>query len=230
MALDKSNILGLCFDVDGTLRDTDDQFVARLSNWLHPFRILLPDSNPQAFARRVVMSTEYPGNFVLGLADRLHLDRSLAKLGDFTYRVGLGENTDGYRLVLGVTEMLRRLKPLFPMSIVSARGERTTLSFLEKFELRDFFTSVATALTCLHTKPFPDPIIWAAEQMDIPVKNCLMIGDTRVDIQAAKAAGAQSAAVLCGFGEEQELHKYGADIILDTTSDLAEVLINNHES
>jgi len=83
MPLDKSNILGLCFDVDGTLRDTDDQFVARLTNWLRPFKILLPGSNPQAVARRVVMSTEYPGNFVLGLADRLHLDQSLAKLGDF---------------------------------------------------------------------------------------------------------------------------------------------------
>jgi len=230
MPLNKSNIHGLCFDVDGTIRDTDDQFVARITNWLRPFKYLLPSSNPQALARRVVMSTEYPGNFVLGLADRLHLDQSLSKLGDFTYRIGLGRNTDGYSMVPGVREMLKRLHPHFPMSIVSARGERTTLSFLDKFELREFFTSVATAQTCLHTKPFPDPIIWVAQQMGLEPQNCLMIGDTRVDIQAAKAAGAQCAAVLCGFGERDELSKYGADLILDTTSDLVDVLLNDHES
>jgi hypothetical protein len=30
--------------------------------------------------------------------------------------------------------------------------------------------------------------------------------------------------VLCGFGEEQELRKLGADLILKTTSDLTDIL------
>jgi phosphoglycolate phosphatase len=49
---------------------------------------------------------------------------------------------------------------------------------------------------------------------------CLMIGDTTVDILAAKAAGAQSSGVLCGFGERAELNAAGADIIIDTTKDI----------
>ena len=52
-----------------------------------------------------------------------------------------------------------------------------------------------------------------------------MIGDTTVDIQAGKAAGAQTVGVLCGFGEEPELKKKGADMILNTTSELTSLLL-----
>lgn len=51
-----------------------------------------------------------------------------------------------------------------------------------------------------------------------------MVGDTRVDIWAAQAAGARSAGVLCGFGEADELKRAGADLILETTSELEDWL------
>ncbi|MBK7338591.1 MAG: HAD family hydrolase [Saprospirales bacterium] len=51
-----------------------------------------------------------------------------------------------------------------------------------------------------------------------------MIGDTTADIRAGKAAGAQTVGVLCGFGEEPELRKMGADEIIDDTTKLLDVL------
>ena len=86
---------------------------------------------------------------------------------------------------------------------------------------------MATAQTCDHTKPYPDPILWAARQMNIPPENCLMIGDTTVDILAARAAGAQSVGVLCGFGEEDELRQAGADLILESTACLSSELLKS---
>jgi len=50
--------------------------------------------------------------------------------------------------------------------------------------------------------------------MNVSPENCLMIGDTTVDIRAGKSAGAQTVGVLCGFGEEPELKQMGADLIL----------------
>jgi phosphoglycolate phosphatase-like HAD superfamily hydrolase len=35
--------------------------------------------------------------------------------------------------------------------------------------------------------------------------------------------------VLCGFVEEEELIKLGADFILNTTSDLPDILNGNHQ-
>jgi phosphoglycolate phosphatase-like HAD superfamily hydrolase len=51
-----------------------------------------------------------------------------------------------------------------------------------------------------------------------------MIGDTTVDILAGRAAGAQTVGVLCGFGEEEELQRAGADLILPGTSALVSIL------
>jgi phosphoglycolate phosphatase len=61
--------------------------------------------------------------------------------------------------------------------------------------------------------------------MQVPPEACLMVGDTIVDIQAGKAAGAQTIGLLCGFGEEHELRRRGADMILSTTSELARLLL-----
>ncbi|UCH60734.1 MAG: HAD family hydrolase [Anaerolineales bacterium] len=225
MTLDINRIQGLCFDVDGTLRDTDDQFVASLAKKLKPFRILFHQGDHHAVARRIVMASETPGNYLLGLSDRLGIDGILAKISDIIYHFSQGKNSSSFSLLPGIKEMLELLKPAYPMSIVSARGERLTMQFIEHFGLQDYFTCVVTAQTCKRTKPFPDPILWAARQMRLQPENCLMIGDTTVDIQAARAAGAQSVGVLCGFGEEYELKHSGADLILPCTDQLSMHLV-----
>lgn len=225
MALDISRIQGLCFDVDGTLNDTDDQFVLKLSRWLSPFRILFPNRDPRLFSRYLVMLTESPANFLYKLPDRLGIDDEISTLGDAIYRKGLGKDPRPFAMISGVHEMLEQLYQKFPMSIVSARGHRSTQIFLDQFNLAGYFRSIATGQTCAHSKPYPDPIIWAAEKMGVAPPNCLMIGDTTVDILAGKAAGAQTVGVLCGFGTRKELEKIGADLIIETTPQLISILI-----
>ena len=225
MPLDIPRIQALCFDVDGTLSDTDDQFVLRLARWLHPGRFIFRRRDPLPFARRVIMAIESPGTFIYGLPDRLGLDHKLAGLGDFVYWLGLGKTDHPFLIIQGIREMLAFLAGRYPLAVVSARGERSTLAFLKQFELLPFFQCVATAQTCRFTKPYPDPILWAAGQMGVSPSSCLMVGDTSVDIRAGKAAGAQTAGVLCGFGQEAELRRMGADLILPTTPLLVDALL-----
>jgi len=224
MALDISRIKALCFDVDGTLSDTDDQFVLKIARWLRPVKFIFRNQNPLPFARKFVMMTETPGNFLFGLPDRLGIDDEIAALGDSIYQMGLRKANKPFLLIPGVMDTLETLHSQYVMSVVSARGGISTLMFLDQFNLSPFFKSVATAQTCEHTKPYPDPILWAAEKMGVRPTECLMIGDTTVDILAARAANAQSVGVLCGFGERDELEKSGADLILDHTAILPDVL------
>jgi len=228
MALEPSHIKALCFDVDGTLSDTDDQFVQNLFHLLKPFQFIFPDKNPRPFARKFVMKTETPGNYLYGIPDRFGFDHSIAALGDRIYRLGLGKSDKPFQLIPGIEKMLVELQSHYKMSVVSARGRRSTQRFLNQFNLTPFFDCVATAQTCKYTKPYPEPILWAADQMSVAANECLMIGDTTVDMLAAKAAGAQSVAVLCGFGEREELMKSGADWILETTSLLPKILLGAH--
>ncbi len=224
MPLDLPRIQALCFDVDGTLSDTDDQYVEKTIGYLRPLRLFLPHETLQRLARRFVMWAEAPGNILMGVPDRLGLDVPLAALGERLNR-HRPRPLKHFLLVPGVKEMLEQLKGRYPMAVVSARDEANLLMFLDAFELRPYFTVVVTALTAPHTKPYPDPIFYAAQKMGVKPENCLMIGDTTVDIRAGRAAGAQTVGVLCGFGEEAELRAKGADAILATTAHLTQILL-----
>ena len=223
MPLDLERIHALCFDVDGTLNDTDDQFAEQAERLLEPFRFLLPDKDTRRAARRLVMWAEAPGNALVGIPDWLGFDDEIAWLVDFINR-RRKRRFKTFRPIPGVVEMLEKLHGKYPLSVVSARDVESTTEFLRQSGLEKYFLCVAGALTVKHTKPYPDPLYWAAEKMGVKAANCLMIGDTTVDIRAGKAAGAQTVGVLCGFGEEPELRRKGADAIIKTTADLVELL------
>jgi len=227
--LDVSLVRGILFDVDGTLSDTDDHMVDQVSQMLRPISWIFRNRNPQRFARWLVMAMETPANYIYGLADKIGPDASLSRIYDLVSRQSKPQKSKHGRfwIIPGVREMLSVLSDAFPMAVVSARDAVTTRCFLEYFELLSFFDIVVTSQTCNHTKPYPDPVIHAAEALDLRPANCLMVGDTIVDIHAGKAAGTQTAAVLCGFGTQKELKRAGADIILYQTSDLVEILRDN---
>ena len=220
MSLNINRIHALCFDVDGTLSDTDNVYTQKVARYLP--RFLFHD--PERTARKLVMWVEAPGNALIGLPDIIGLDDELLGLWEWLNR-HRPRPMKHFMLVPGVKEMLERLHRKYPMAVVSARDEKSTRAFLDQFELTNYFREIVTAITAEHTKPYPDPILYAAGKMDVAPENCLMIGDTTVDIRAGKAAGAQTVGVLCGFGERDELERRGADLILDVTSKLADILL-----
>lgn len=220
--IDVSQVRGLLFDMDGTLSDTDDHLVDWIAKRLKPVAWLHKDRNTQHMARAFVMAIETPANFFYSLADRLHLDKPLSKVYDWLTRkrhekIPVEER---FWIIPGVQSMLAYFYGNLPMAVVSARGERTTLHFLEHYNLLSYFKVVVTAQTCIHTKPFPDPVIYAALELGLEPEQCVMIGDTIVDVQAGKSAGAQTIAVLCGFGSERELERAGADLIVTSTPEI----------
>lgn len=219
MPLNIPSIKALCFDVDGTLSDTDDLYARKVSKFIPRFLF----NDPDHAARRFVMWIEAPGNALLGLADTLHLDDEMVAVINWLNRHRKHSSKE-FLLIPGVDDLLQQLHGRYPMSVVSARDEKGTMAFLERFELVKYFDAIVTGLSAKHTKPYPDPVLLAAEKMNVPPENCLMIGDTTVDIRAGRSAGAQTVGVLCGFGEEPELRKMGADEIIADTTKLLELL------
>jgi len=218
MPLDISRIKALCFDVDGTLSDTDDLYAQKIVDILP--RFLFQD--PMHTARRIVMWVEAPGNALLGFADTIGIDDEMTAFIDWMNR-HRKHTLKKFLLVPDVDKMLAHIQGRFPMAVVSARDEKSTMRFLTQFDLCKYFDTIVTGLSTPHTKPYPDPIILAAQKMGVSPQECLMIGDTTVDMRAGKAAGTQTVGVLCGFGEEAELKQLGADFILKSTSDLPQL-------
>lgn len=220
MTLDIHRTKALCFDVDGTLSDTDDLYVRKVKRFFPRFLFRDPDRA----ARRFIMWVEAPGNALLGLTDTIGLDDEIVALINWISRQRRMSSKE-FLLIPGVPEMLTQLKGKYPMAVVSARDEKGTRRFLEQFDLIKYFDVIVTGQTVEHTKPYPDPILFAAQKMEVKPEECLMIGDTTVDMRAGTSAGAQTVGVLCGFGEEPELVKFGAKLILKNTSDLVDVLL-----
>ena len=202
MTLDIPRIKALCFDVDGTLSDTDDLYVHKVARFFPRFLFKDPDHA----ARRFVMWVEAPGNALLGLTDTIGLDDEIVALIDWLSR-HQKKSAKTFWLVPGVDEMLKQLKGHYSMCVVSARDEKGTLRFLEQFDLVQYFDAIITGQSAEHTKPYPDPILLAAKELGVKPEECLMIGDTTVDIRAGKSANTQTVGVLCGFGEKPELLK-----------------------
>lgn len=225
MPLNPGRIQAICFDVDGTLSDTDDQYLQRLARWLAPLHIFYPRRSPDALAHWLLHRLEAPGSLWMHTSDHLRLDGPLARLSDLLDWLNYRGQRANFLLVPGVSELLAHLHTHYPLGVVSARRQRATLDFLASFDLRDYFQVVITGQTTRYTKPHPDPLLFAAQQLGVAPQALLMVGDTVSDIQAGRAAGAQTVGVLCGFGEQAELLQAGADLILESTADLAEALV-----
>lgn len=224
MSLNTERIRAVCFDLDGTLRDTDDQYIERVAQLLKPFSAILPKADPLSTARRLVMGFESPVNALFDWADRLGLDGFLHRVLEVSNPWKKSSRNRAFTLVPGAGEALGLLAAHYPLAIVTSRGAGSTLAFLQYTKLEEYFRCVASALTSPRGKPRPDPILWAAQQMEIPPRECLMVGDTVVDIVAGKAAGAQTVGVLSGFGERHELEAQGAELILPSVAELPAAL------
>ena len=224
MGLDVGRIKAICFDVDGTLSDTDDLWVSNFAKRFSFLKYLTRNNDVKTLARWLVMVLESPGNLAYELFDRMHLDDEVAGLLNWIAHHNPGRKPKHFWMVPKGMELLQFCHQRYPLSIVSARDEKSTQAFVRQFEIENMFKIVLTSQSCVYTKPFPDPILRAAKEKGVSPENCLMVGDTTVDIRAGKAAGAQTVGVLCGFGTERELRRAGADLILENTHELMQVL------
>ncbi len=216
MPLDHKRIRLICFDIDGTLADTDNQMVERLAKFL-------PFPKRHKLARTMIMAIETPANHVLHILDKVGMDEWLYRIRDRflpTHRKHLPVWTP----IDGVKETLISITSVYSLAIISARDEYLTQSFIHQMGLSNLIKCWASSETTLHTKPFPDPILWVAEHVGFHPRECLMVGDTTVDILAGKAAGAQTVGVISGFGEAEELWAAGADEVIRDVNELVALL------
>ena len=207
------------FDLDGTLVETDEEAVERLTRRLHRIRWLLPGRDAARAARRILMAAESPANSLLTLLDRLGLDNHVLDLGNRLWRLR-GREPHTFRPVDGIVEALHDLGRRYHLAIVTTRSRLDAQAFLSQQGLDSLFKVVVGREDTWRIKPHPDPVLHAARELGVPVERCLMVGDTGVDILAARSAGARSVGVLSGFGEEKDLDRAGADRILQSVTSL----------
>ncbi len=105
-------------------------------------------------------------------------------------------------------------------STATTKGTPTTRIVLERFGLLPFFDHVQ-GTDGFPAKPNPDVIFKALEGLGAQPEDCLFVGDSPADMEAAKRAGVKSCAVTYGYGLREELLKWEPDFLIDDFRQLA---------
>jgi predicted PurR-regulated permease PerM/phosphoglycolate phosphatase-like HAD superfamily hydrolase len=215
-------IRAILFDLDGTLIETDDVAVERLARRLGFLERILPVATRKKTARWLLMSSEPYVNGLITLLDRLHLDGLLFRLDATLHRWRGIRPQDRFVAVAGTPAMLIALAARYPLGIVTSRNRAASRAFLAQCGLTEVVSVLVSRDDARRLKPHPLPIRLAAQRLAMPPEQCVMVGDTGVDVRAAKAAGALAVGVLCGFGDRHDLN--AADLVLDSTAQVADWL------
>lgn len=172
------------------------------------------------------MGMETPVNAAFTVFDWLGIDAPLMRL--LIALQGTG-SADDLSAIPDVEPMLQQLSLQYKLGIVSTRTTAEAHQFVHRLGIDDQVAAYSGRDSTWRIKPHPQPVLHAADQLNLPPERCLMVGDTTVDIRAGIRAGAWTCGVLCGYGMHDELEKAGAHLILPTTAHLAGVLLNGHD-
>ena len=216
------NIEMIVFDIDGTLAETDDYFVIKASVLTRKMLPFVREKSAVKIIRPIVMTGETLLHSFYRILDLVGLDSVISKIQS---RFSVGK-TYKYDSVDNARVTVERLSRRYKLGIISSGGRKSTDAFLEKFDLKDFFSFIVSAEDCRFIKPHPMPLLLIAEKADVPIDHCLMVGDTVFDSLCAKRAGARSVAVKTGFDTALFLRLHKADLMLDSIGDLPEILLD----
>lgn len=107
------------------------------------------------------------------------------------------------------------------LGIVTTKTSDSTRNILSHFGIARHFEVIIGKDSVTHPKPHKEPILKALETLkgagvSVEAHKIFMIGDTILDLIAAKDAGIVGLGVLCGYGKKADLEKYSKFVFKDT--------------
>ncbi len=111
-----------------------------------------------------------------------------------------------------------------PKAIVTNKPYDFTVTLLERLNLLSHFAVVLGGDSLPERKPAPLPLLEAATRCEVTPDHCLMIGDSRFDILAGRAAGMKTCGYVAGFRGKAELVEAGADLLIERFGELRQLV------
>ena len=217
-------VRAVLLDLDGTLLDTAPEIAAAAADMLS--ELGLDPVDP-------LRVREFIGKGIPHLVRRT-LEASLGRAPDerrvgsamegffFHYAKRNGCMAKPYPGVLeGITEL--RAKG-FALACVTNKTAQFTIPLLEATGLAGFFPVVVSGDTMPKKKPAPDPLLEACRRLGIPALEALMVGDSRNDALAARAAGCPVLLVPYGYTEGEDVQGIDCDGIVPSLLHVAGLL------
>jgi len=136
------------------------------------------------------------------------------------------DNTSGRSCLYdGVIEGLDFLKGSgFKVGCVTNKAEAFTVPLLKDMGIHDYFEIIVSGDTTAKKKPDPMPLLYAAEKMAEAAEDCLMLGDSMHDVQAARNANFQVVSVPYGYNHGIDIREANPDAVIESLAELKTLL------
>lgn len=211
----------ILFDLDGTLTNPKEGITRSVQYALRSFGIeeenldkLEPYIGPPLYA---------------GFMENHGFTREDAETAVWKYREyfekqGIWEN----KRYDGILELLKELKEQGKILVMAtSKPENFAKMIAEHFGMEPYFTVIAGSMYEGGRTDKAEVIQYALDLAGITdLRDVVMVGDRKHDIEGAKTCGVDSVGVLYGFGNREELERAGADWIVETVDELRELLKN----
>ncbi len=121
----------------------------------------------------------------------------------------------------GVTEVLALLREReVPLVVITNKPKPFADPLLEKLDIARYFQQVLGGECLPRRKPDPLPLQEVAGPLGLIPARCLMVGDSRNDVEAARAAGWVSVALTYGYNHGEPVANCGPDWLLEDFREL----------
>jgi len=106
------------------------------------------------------------------------------------------------------------------VGLVTNKPRRFVNLMLPALNLHNVFDSIVAGDDLLTKKPAPDMVYKALADMGTTPASACLIGDSKADLGAAKAAGVKSILVSFGYAGDLKVHDCGADRVINHLMEL----------
>lgn len=211
----------IIFDLDGTLIDSIPDLTLAVN-------IMLSNYNIKPLTIEIV--TPFVGNGAKILLERalnhtMQPEDITKERFDEAFEIFFAAYKDNLcvetYLYHGVMETLEYLNNKgYKMAICTNKPFVFIEPILKDLKIKHYFTSWVGADSVAKQKPDPAPLFHLAKEMNVTIDKCIMVGDSKNDIKAAKNAVMESIGVSYGYNYNEHISDYNPDKVIDKFEEL----------
>jgi phosphoglycolate phosphatase len=211
--------LTILFDLDGTLIDSTDAIVESFGVSFAHFGQEIP------LREEITQHIGHPLDDMfrsLGIKEE-SVDAHVARYKKHYQEVSRAKTT----LLPNAKESIMLAGKYAKLGVVTTKTGQFSKILLEHLGLMEYFEVLIGREDVQNPKPHPEPVIKAMIKLKTDKNSCYLIGDTCMDMFAAKAAGIKGIAVSSGYASIENLKKCSDEKIFDTTLDAVKHIIKS---
>ncbi len=132
---------------------------------------------------------------------------------------------NGTTAYYGIIELLESLQLRgYPLAVLSNKPHPFTATIVSRMFPTIRFATVLGQRAGIPHKPDPAGALEISNSLQLRPEDCIVIGDSTMDLETARNAGMRAIAVTWGFHDRERLVAAGAESIADHPADLSNLL------